>query len=102
MVSLLEELERREVAIRERVAELRVQVSELSDQLEAFEEMLSQVQIARRVVREVLDDTAADEQAVREQAGVREAEAVSPIGVTTVPQWARGRELSVLPSANLR
>ncbi|MFI6056171.1 hypothetical protein ACIBCO_39670 [Streptomyces violascens] len=50
---LLGELERRETAIRERVAELRVQVSELSDQLDTFEEMLSQVEIARKVVRTV-------------------------------------------------
>ncbi|MFI6056528.1 hypothetical protein ACIBCO_41580 [Streptomyces violascens] len=98
MVSLLEELERRETAIRERVAELRVQVSELSDQLEAFEEMLSQLEIARMVVREVLDDTAAEEQAVRERAGAREAEPVSPIGVTTVPQREPGVEMSVLPA----
>lgn len=42
MASLLEELERRESAIRERLDELRFQVAGLSEQLEAFEEMLAQ------------------------------------------------------------
>lgn len=97
MVSLLEELERREAAIRERVAELRVQVVELSEQLEAFEEMLSQVEIARVVVRELLDDAAADERVAREAAGPQPAETASPIGVTTVPQWESGMEASTLP-----
>ncbi|MEU2992711.1 hypothetical protein ACPCAJ_32495 [Streptomyces griseoincarnatus] len=98
MVSLLEELERRETAIRGRVSELRVQVAELTDQLEAFEEMLSQVETARMVVREILDDAAADQKTVRE-AGPRPAGPVSPIGVTTVPQWEAGMETSVLPSS---
>ncbi|WP_406346916.1 hypothetical protein [Streptomyces sp. NBC_00648] len=94
MVSLLEELERREAAIRERVSELRLQVAELSDQLAAFEEMLSQVEVARMVVREVLDDAAADEQAPREEPGPPETG--SPIGVVTVPPWEPGMGVSVL------
>ncbi|MCX5206118.1 hypothetical protein OG897_32500 [Streptomyces sp. NBC_00237] len=89
MVSLLEELERREAVIRERVAELRVQVAELSEQLEAFEEVFSQVEAARRVVREILDDATADEQVAGRDAGPPE-ETVSPIGVVTVPQWEPG------------
>ncbi|KOT47283.1 MULTISPECIES: hypothetical protein [Streptomyces] len=97
MVSLLEELERREAAIRERVAELRLQVAELSDQLAAFEEMLAQVEVARMVVREVLDDVAADEQPPRKEPGSPEAETGSPIGVVTVPQWEPGTGMSVLP-----
>ncbi|MFC7308925.1 hypothetical protein ACFQVC_32540 [Streptomyces monticola] len=76
-----------------------VQVAELSEQLESFEEMLSQVEVARVVVREILDDAAAGEQVARAAAGPREAEAVSPIGVTTVPQWEPGMETSVLPSS---
>lgn len=99
MVSLLEELERRENAIRERVSELRVQVTGLSEQLEAFEETLSQVEVARLVVREILDDAAGDEQVAREAAGSRQVETVSPIGVTTVPRWDPGLEMSVLPSS---
>ncbi|WP_160502273.1 hypothetical protein [Streptomyces sp. BA2] len=96
MVSLIEELERRETAIRERVCELRAEVAELSDQLGAFEEMLSQVEIARMVVREVLDDVAADQQAPREDAGPQEAGVGSPIGVVTVPPWEPGMGVSVL------
>ncbi|TGA85257.1 hypothetical protein [Streptomyces sp. MZ04] len=94
MVSLLEELERRESAIRERVSELRLQVAELSDQLAAFEEMLAQVEVARMVVREVLDDAAEDEQAPWKDAGPPEAR--SPIGVVTVPQWEPGMGVPVL------
>ncbi|KOT47264.1 MULTISPECIES: hypothetical protein [Streptomyces] len=94
MVSLLEELERREAAIRERVSVLRFQAAELSDQLAAFEEMLAQVEVARMVVREVLDDAAADEVAPRKDTGP--AEAGSPIGVVTVPPWEPGMGISVL------
>ncbi|WP_189317154.1 hypothetical protein [Streptomyces brasiliensis] len=94
---MLEELERREAAIRERVAELRVQAAELSEQLEALEEMLSQVETARMVVREILDDAAADERMPRQDAGPREVGSVSPIGVVTVPQWEPGMEMAVLP-----
>ncbi|MEU3755748.1 hypothetical protein AB0H17_23725 [Streptomyces olivoreticuli] len=100
MVSLLEELERRETVIRERLAELRLQVSELSEQLEAFEEMFSQVEVARMMVREVIDDAAADEPAPRGEAGPREAVPVSPMGVVTVPQWEPGIGVSVLPSGH--
>ncbi|CAM5516494.1 MULTISPECIES: hypothetical protein [Streptomyces] len=96
MVSLLEELERREAAIRERVGELRQQVAELSDQLAAFEEMLAQVEVARMVVREILDDAAADEVVPRKDAGPAQAEAGSPIGVVTVPPWEPGMGISVL------
>ncbi|GGV55999.1 hypothetical protein GCM10010245_88840 [Streptomyces spectabilis] len=95
MVSLLGKLERREAVIRERVAELRLQVAELSEQLEGFEEVLSQVEVARRVVREILDDATADEPVPSPDAG-RQEEAVSPIGVVTVPQWEPGMGISVL------
>ncbi|MFF3277431.1 hypothetical protein ACFYWU_41915 [Streptomyces chrestomyceticus] len=96
MVSLIEELERREAVIRERVAELRVQVAELSEQLEAFEEMHAQVEAARRVVREILDDATADEKTPGRDVGPSEAGVVSPIGVVTVPQWEPGMGASVL------
>ncbi|MFJ2746230.1 hypothetical protein ACIO3O_41955 [Streptomyces sp. NPDC087440] len=96
MVSLLEELSRREAAIRERVAELRLRVSQLGEQLEAFEEMLAQVEIARMVVREVLDDAAADQPVPRKESEPPEAGSGSPIGVVTVPQWEPGMEVSVL------
>ncbi|MFC5724880.1 hypothetical protein ACFP1Z_32510 [Streptomyces gamaensis] len=97
MASLLEDLERRESAIRERVGELRGQVAELSEQLEAFEEMLAQVEIARLVVREVLDD-AAEEPVPRPAAGPGQAGGDSPIGVVTVPDRAAGMDTSVLPA----
>ncbi|WP_414166356.1 hypothetical protein ACMATS_00120 [Streptoverticillium reticulum] len=98
MASLLEELERRESAIRERVGELRVQVAELSEQLEAFEEMLAQVEIARLVVREVLDDAAAEEPVPRPAAGPGPAEDGSPIGVVTVPDRVAGMDTAMLPA----
>ncbi|MEY9997750.1 hypothetical protein ABIE67_009869 [Streptomyces sp. V4I8] len=98
MVSLLEELERRESAIGERVGELRVQVAELSEQLEAFEEMLAQVEVARAVVREVLDDVAAEEPVPRPAAGPQRAGGESPIGVVTVPEREAGMDASLLPS----
>ncbi|WP_053800310.1 hypothetical protein [Streptomyces rimosus] len=61
----------------------------------AFEEMLAQVEAARMVVREVLDDAAADDQPPRKDAGSTEAVG-SPIGVVTVPQWEPGMGVSVL------
>lgn len=96
MVSLLEELDRREVAIRERVAEFRVQVAEWSEQLEAFKEMLSQVEAARLVVREILDDAAADEE-VPHDAGPR-LEPASPIGVVTISATPAGTWPAPKPS----
>ncbi|MFI0242223.1 hypothetical protein [Streptomyces sp. NPDC016845] len=92
----MEELERREWAIRQRVEELRLQVAELGEQLEGFEEMLARVDIARQVVREILDDAAADQQ---ERAGRHRAEMAGPIGVTTVPMREAGTAASVLPSS---
>ena len=58
--------------------------------------MLSQVEAARLVVREILDDAAADEE-VPHDAGPR-LEPASPIGVVTVPQHEPGMVLSVLPA----
>ncbi|MFC8125766.1 hypothetical protein [Streptomyces sp. NPDC057302] len=54
----------------------------MSEQLEAFEEMLSQVESARIVVREILDDAAADAQVTRDEVGPqgKGTEPVSPIG----------------------
>ncbi|MGW2370472.1 hypothetical protein ACWCZ5_33785 [Streptomyces sp. NPDC001667] len=103
LASLVEELERREAAARERVAELRGQIAELTGDLEVAEERLVQLAGARVTVREVLDEVADGEQAAEardDEAGeAYEAEGDSPIGVLTVPQWRPGMEVSVLPEA---
>ncbi|MEU5185434.1 hypothetical protein AB0H73_39640 [Streptomyces olivoreticuli] len=101
LVSLVEELEQREAAARERVSELRAQMAELTEQLEAAEERLVQLEGARVTVREVMDEVADDERAAQvredETGGAYEVEGGSPIGVLTVPPWRPGVEVSVLP-----
>ncbi|MEU5431676.1 hypothetical protein AB0H73_39650 [Streptomyces olivoreticuli] len=101
LVSLIEELEQRETAARERVSELRARVADLAERLEAAEERLVQLEGARVTVREVLDEVADDERAadVRddETGGAHEVEGDSPIGVLTVPVWRPGMDVAVLP-----
>ncbi|MGA5199548.1 hypothetical protein ACPCDR_40865, partial [Streptomyces exfoliatus] len=53
-------------------------------------------EVSRMVVREILDDAAADEVVPRKDAGPAQAEAGSPIGVVTVPPWEPGMGISVL------
>lgn len=56
MSSLLAELERRENAARERVAQLREQITELTHRLEAEEDLVSPLAITRETVEEILGE----------------------------------------------
>lgn len=60
--------------------------------------MLAQVEVARLVVREVLDDAAAEESVPRPAAGPGQAEDGSPIGVVTVSDRVAGMDTTMLPS----
>jgi hypothetical protein len=100
MGSLIDELQRREAAVRAEAAELRGQIAQLAERLAGVEEQLSRLVIAREVVGEVLDGTAAEVSPVPGQPEVT----VSPgaghpavPGVLAVPRWRAGVEVSVLP-----
>lgn len=105
MVSWLEELERREAAARDRIAELRGQIEELTALLVEQEGAVSRLEITRETMREILsadgsvtgpetDDGAAAESANGPVAGVG-----SPVGVRLVPAWSVELDAGVLPSS---
>jgi hypothetical protein len=102
MGSLVDELQRREVAARAEAEELRGRIAELAERLAQVEERLSRLVIAREVVDEVLDGTAAEppSAAVPEGVTVPAGPGRPPvIGVLAVPPWRAGLEVSVLPEA---
>ncbi|MFF1298050.1 hypothetical protein [Streptomyces sp. NPDC058296] len=98
MVSWLEELDRRETAAREEIAELRAQIEELTRRLAGREEVLSRLVITRETMTEILSgdatvtDAGADADADGDGAG-------SPVGVRLVPQWTPGLGAEVLPGS---
>ena len=102
--SLLEELARREAAVRQRIEQLREQIAGLESRLETEQERLSRLEITRETVEEILGEAA---QVVQEPA--RDAEVVdvveavqvrpSVLGVVTVPPWQPGMKAAVLPRA---
>ena len=109
MGSLLEELTRREAAVRQRIEEIREQIAGLESRLEAEHDRLSRLMITRETVEEILGETA---QPVREPFGQAEAVAAAvdavgmvdaaqlqPLvrGVVTVPPWRPGMTVAVLP-----
>ncbi|MFE2971415.1 hypothetical protein ACFXKC_49105 [Streptomyces sp. NPDC059340] len=108
MVSWLEELERREAAARDRIAELRGQIDELTALLVEQEGVLSRLEITRETMGEILSAASAvsgpgaDKDEVAESANGPMAEAVltgSPVGVRLVPTWSAELEAEVLPSS---
>ena len=105
MVSWLEELDRREAAARQEIAELRDQIEELTGRLTEREEVLSRLQITRETMTEILsgDETVAvaGAEAGAGGAGVEEyrSAAGSPVGVRLVPQWMPGLAVGVLPGS---
>lgn len=106
MGSLLEELARREDAVRQRIEEIREQIIALESLLEAEQGRLSRLVITRETVEEILGEAA---QPVHEPA--RDAKVVdvadmaasvqgpSALGVVTVPPWQPGMTVAVLPRA---
>lgn len=101
MGSLLEELARRETAVRQRIEEIREQIAELNGLLEDEEDRLSRLVITRETVEEVVGEVAgAVEDLVAESGHAVLGEGVgSPIGVLTVPSWRPGMSASALPTA---
>ncbi len=100
MGSLIDELRRREAAARAQAEELRGQIARLAECLAGVEEQLSRLVIAREVVDEVLDGTAAGVSAASGQPEVTASSGAghSPaIGVLAVPPWRAGLEADVLP-----
>ena len=101
MGSLVDELQRREVAARAEAERLRGQIAELSERLAGVEEQLSRLVIARDVVDEVLAGASTAE--VSPMPGQPEVPA-SPgaghlpvTGVLAVPSWRPGLGADVLP-----
>jgi len=105
MVSWLEELERREAAAWDRIAELRGQIEKLTALLVEQEGAVSRLKITRETMSEILsadgsvtgpetDDGGAAEPANRPVAGVG-----SPVGVRLVPTWSEELDAGVLPSS---
>ena len=103
MVSWLEELDRREVAAREEIAELRVRIDELTRRRAEREDVLSRLQITRETMTEILSgDETVSVAGAEADAGEAEMEeprllAPSPVGVRLVPQWTPGLAVGVLP-----
>lgn len=105
MVSWVEELDRREAAAREEIAELRGQIEELSRRLAEREDVLSRLQITRETMTEILSgDETVSVAGAEADAGEAETEehglpAGSPVGVRLVPQWTPGLVVGVLPGS---
>jgi hypothetical protein len=100
MGSLIDELRRREAAARAEAEQLRGQIAELAERLAGVEGQLSRLVIAREVVDEVLDGTAAGGSPVPGPPEVtvsRGAGHPAAIGVLAVPPWRAGLGVSVLP-----
>src|SRR5437868_4283292 len=98
MGSLLEELARRESAVRLRMGEIREQIAGLEVRLEAEEARLSRLVITRETVEEVLGEAAPPVQESdgdAEGAGVEAVAVRSALGVVTVPPWRPGLGVAV-------
>ena len=98
MGSLIDELQRRETAVRAEAEQLRGQIARLAERLARVEEQLSRLVIAREVVDEVLDKAAVEVSPASEGA-VPAGPVRRPVvaGVLAVPPWRAGLEASVLP-----
>jgi hypothetical protein len=100
MGSLIDELQRREAAVRAQADELRGQIAQLAERLAGVEELLARLVIAREVVDEVLDGAAGEVSLApgRAEATAPAGPGRSPvIGVLAVPPWRAGVEADVLP-----
>jgi hypothetical protein len=100
MGSLIDELQRREAAVRAQAEELRGQIAQLAERLAGVEAQLSRLVTAREVVDEVLDRGAGEVSPAsgRAEAAVTAGPARRPAvaGVLAVPPWRAGLEADVL------
>jgi hypothetical protein len=99
MVSLIEELRRREAAARAEADLLRVRLEELSADLARAEEQVTRLAIAREEVTRVLEEPAAAEPSAGRDGETPASLPASPIGAVTVPPRQDGMDASVLPQA---
>ncbi|WP_331744255.1 hypothetical protein OG762_49550 (plasmid) [Streptomyces sp. NBC_01136] len=101
MVSLLEELQLREAAARQRVEELQAEAAELAVRLEKARENLSRLEITRETVAQVLAELSAAEAEpevpARDAPEPNETTAPHGVGVMMVPPWREGLVVAVLP-----
>jgi hypothetical protein len=101
MGSLIDELQRREAAVRAQAEELRGQIVQLTEQLAGVEAQLARLVTAREVVDEVLDEPGSEVSPApgRADAAVPAGPARRPAvaGVLAVPPWRAGLEADVLP-----
>jgi hypothetical protein len=101
MGSLIEELRRREDAVRAEAGRLRVWIGELSGGLARAEEQASRLAIAREEVTRVMGEpAAADPSAGQDGRLARPAGKAGPVsraGAVTVPPWQEGSDAPVLP-----
>ncbi|GAA2220687.1 hypothetical protein GCM10009850_122540 [Nonomuraea monospora] len=105
--SLLEELARREAVARQRIAEIREQITALESRLEDEHDRLSRLAITRETVEEILGEAVelVGEPVTAGIAG-RDVDAVGAVpvrppvlGVVTVPPWQPGITAAMLPRA---
>ena len=101
MVSLIEELEAREAAVRVRVEALESQIAELMVRLEAERETWSRLRVTREMVAEVVAAMSAVDvaEAVGERAssGAAGDPTVRVVGAIMVPHWREGLSVDALP-----
>ncbi|MBK3569869.1 hypothetical protein [Streptomyces sp. MBT62] len=105
MVSWLDELDRREAAAWQEIAELRDQIEELTSRLAEREDVLSRLQITRETMTEILSgDEMVSVAGAEADAGEAETEehrlpSGSPVGVRLVPHWTPELAVGVLPGS---
>ena len=100
MVSLIEELRRREAAARAEADRLRARIEELAGDLARAEEQVSRLAIAREEVIRVLEEPAAAEPpAGQDGEPAAASRPASPIGAVAVPPRQDAPDASVLPRA---
>ena len=100
MVSLIEELRRREAAARAEADRLRARIEELAGDLARAEGQVSRLAIAREEVTRVLEEPAAAEPpAGQDGEPAAASRPASPIGAVTVPPRQDAPDASVLPRA---
>jgi hypothetical protein len=101
MGSLVDELQRREAAVRAEAEELRGRIAELAERLAGAEERLSRLVITRETVDEVLSEAGADVPSTAEPDVTARPGAGHPpaTGVPAVPPRRAGLDASALPEA---